>query len=249
MTSINTVFKRIFGMTLTPLGFVYLKQIKYFGRMVNGEILQFLSLINMHSGIPEHKGFAIVAGIKSIYAESFAKDHLLFCAPPLAHLLGVDGDIDQARQLISISYNEATMEEAVTFALKKTLGIAMPKLDEITDLDACIEFYKKYPINMLRGAHKFSNDSLLLIKANNHDDFMKELNDAMEKGLKRLKQGDMGGDENDLYNNLYHGLVETIAGSRDKVYNDPELYAQALAEMERRKVVNLEVIRSYGLDV
>jgi hypothetical protein len=250
MTSIKTVFKRNFSMTLLPMGFVYSKQINSFIRLVNGEIFQFISLQTMPMKVQGYKEFAINAGIKSIYSESFEKVHLNFCVVPLAHFVGVDsGDKNLWEKLYSISYNENTVEEAVIYAFKKTLEIAVPKLDEINDYNAAITFYIKYRIDMIRYAENFSTDSLLLIVANNHNDFMSEFQKALDRNVELIAKGESGETHEKAYRNLYHGLVETIAGSRDKVYNDPELYARAIAEMERRKPVNLEVIRSYGLDV
>jgi hypothetical protein len=176
---------------------------------------------------------------------------LRFCVVPLASFLGFDAEINQRRQLITISYNEETLEEAIIFALKKTLELAVPELVEIHDHDSCIAFYIKYRIDMIRFAHKFSNDSLLLIKANNHNTFTEEFLENLDKHIRMQESNGIRFDDElykKQYNGFYDSIVEKIAKSRDKVYSDPELYAQAIAEMERRKIVNLEVIRSYGVN-
>lgn len=38
------------------------------------------------------------------------------------------------------------------------------------------------------------------------------------------------------YNDLFHGIIESIVYPRDKVYFDKDLYHEALKEAERRKM-------------
>ena len=45
----------------------------------------------------------------------------------------------------------------------------------------------------------------------------------------------------------YDGLVESISNERDKVFSNPELYACAMKEAERRKTANLEMLKQNGL--
>jgi hypothetical protein len=249
MKSINSVYKSIFGDYLTPLGFVNWKRTDFFLRLIGGNILQYVYLKKEYTRFKGWKEFTIYAGVRSIFSESMEKGHLLYSSSSLLYLAGSDYSIEQRRKLFSISYNEATIEEAVKHALEKTIEIIMPKLNSVTDLDSCIDYYKRYCSDMLGWAEDFSHDSLLLIKTDNHETFMKEFQESLDSDIKRLEKGEIGGDYNSTYKALYYGLITAIADSRDKVYNAPELYAKAIAELERREKANLETLRSYGLDV
>ena len=48
---------------------------------------------------------------------------------------------------------------------------------------------------------------------------------------------------------LYKSIIVDTAGSRDKVYADPELYKRAMEEADRRKKANTELLRSYGINI
>jgi hypothetical protein len=244
MKSINPVYKNVFGEYLYPLGFVKSKLNNIFIRLVNGIIVQFIVLDKTHMGIPGYKGFAISGGVKSIFAESVEKEHLLFCRNSLAGY-----DFDQFEKLYSIPYNDETMDSAIDFALQKTIELIMPQLDKVTDLDSCIEYYKKYRPDMLSGFDRFSDDCLILIKANNHDTFMPKFQEELDRRIKQIEIGLSGESPDRAHELLYDSIDVSIAQARDKVYNDPDLYAKALIEIERRKIANLEMLRSYGVDV
>lgn len=49
------------------------------------------------------------------------------------------------------------------------------------------------------------------------------------------------------YNDLFHGIIESIVYPRDKVYSDKDLYNEALKEVERRKNENMRKLYSYKL--
>ena len=49
------------------------------------------------------------------------------------------------------------------------------------------------------------------------------------------------------YNDLFHGIIESIVYPRDKVYFDKDLYHEALKEAERRKNENMRKLYSYKL--
>lgn len=42
------------------------------------------------------------------------------------------------------------------------------------------------------------------------------------------------------YDDLFHGIIESIVYPRDKVYSDKSLYNEALEEAERRKSENMK---------
>ena len=249
MKSIQTVYKSIFGQALEPMGFIYSKQMKFFFRLINGEIIQFIILKPGPSKLEGYKDFSVSAGIRTIYTETMEKDLFLNSTRSLMHFGGLGLTYEQRGPLLSTPYSDATIEESVNFALEKTLEYIIPRFSEVTDLASCIEYYKGHGLSMLKRADSFSEDSLILIKANNHDTFMSELHESVARDLKGLKEGKAGDDYDSTYELFYRAFITFTAEPRDRVYNDPELYAKALAEIERRAAANLEVLKSYGLPI
>lgn len=49
------------------------------------------------------------------------------------------------------------------------------------------------------------------------------------------------------YDDLFHGIIESIVYPRDKVYSDKSLYNEALEEAERRKSENMKKLYSYQI--
>lgn len=49
------------------------------------------------------------------------------------------------------------------------------------------------------------------------------------------------------YDDLFHGIIESIVYPRDKVYSDKNLYNEALKEAERRKNENIKKLYSCKL--
>ena len=56
----------------------------------------------------------------------------------------------------------------------------------------------------------------------------------------------------DSYEEIKEGVekwrIKTIK-RRDKIYNDPVVYAKAIKELKQRKAANLEALRASGLDI
>jgi hypothetical protein len=61
----------------------------------------------------------------------------------------------------------------------------------------------------------------------------------------KIENGDVGkGYTKKLaYSGLYQGIMVDVVQSRDKVFNDPDLYKKAMEEANRRKEQNLKILR------
>lgn len=112
-------------------------------------------------------------------------------------------------------------------------------------MNSYIQFQKKFGLTAIRGANEFWSDSLVLIKANNHDDFQDLFEKELDIAKKDLEDGTIGGTFDEQYDLLYNGIISLIPKSRDAVYNDPELYAKAIKEAEKRKEKNIEILKEY----
>lgn len=248
MATFASVFNQRFGEMLKPYGFKKIKGGSYFVKLINNEILQFISFRNFRSGYKNYKECTIYAGALSVYSESLNPKSFEINSTDIIRYAYVSGKPTDG--LFSLVYNEENLQEIVAFATNKTEEIILPVFEKIIDLDSYIEYRKFYYEGPLLFAEKFREDSLVLIKADNHDDFEDVFEESFCASL--LINPQAYADKNN-YDKLYKGLreciVENIAHSRDKVYNDPELYKKALDEIERRRQLNTEILRSYGLDL
>jgi hypothetical protein len=249
MPTLTSVFNQVFELKLTPLGFVRLPKIKMFGRLINNEIFEYIYLKNEYMRIEGYKEFTVYAGVKSVYSDTFDLNYLRFHASDILYFGRNRISIEDRRKMMSFSYNDENIIEAVAFAFDKTEEYILPVLLKVQDVDSCIEYFKNTRIDQLRGAANFSNDSLIFFKAGNHDTFEDVFNQSLQERFDMIAKGQMGGTEKEAYDRLYDGIITSIAHSRDKVYADPELYNKALEEIEKRNIDNLETLRSYGVKI
>ena len=271
--SLNAAFKQVFGETLEPLGFVKLKgKHPYFVRLIGDEILHVIALTNEYTSHPHWKGFDIFGGVATVYRnritlEKNPKDNLIWLKA-LSEFYsklnyGKHGDAVW-KSLCSFSYDprhDQILLRAMTRALEATKQYMLPMLNKVTSLEACVEHFYTFhsPMLNISGKTDFDkeyrgndyNEGLLLIKTNNRDDGVERTERMLAEIARLMQEGRMGGTQKDfeeMCEIARNGRVLQIA-IRDKIFNDPALCAKVSAELERRKTANLEILRSYGLDL
>ena len=94
-----------------------------------------------------------------------------------------------------------------------------------------------------------SGESLVLIKTDNHDDFQTYFQQHLDELYAQIDAGNVGdGYTKEMaYDDLFHGIIESIVYPRDKVYSDKSFYNEALEEAERRKSENMKKLYSYQI--
>lgn len=276
MTGLNTVFKQVFGEALKEQGFVKVKgRQPYFARLIKGEILHVIACRQEWSGWPKpYKEFGILAGVATVYRPEFnfsccPRDNMNWLYPInywYRSFFPSDWKEQVMHQLGGFRYdstNENSLKCELDMALKETEKYILPVLDRVVDLETCIEYFIMFesPVfgipeyNMEKDAFVPENDpeneGLLYIQADNHDDLKREMKKLLENKLKGFDNGAYR-----LFNitseELQKGIEEDRCNTikrRDRIYNNPIAYARALEELQRRKVVNLEVLKNCGLDI
>lgn len=160
--------------------------------------------------------------------------------------------------------NEESMYNAGIKSLEMTKKIMVPVYDKITDINKCIKFFEechgpsmnlcdeeKYGWNGVKFGYKEDNEALLYIKTNSTDDY-KELYDKYRKIEYDLIMSGKTGLTMEHYKKYCVESEERRLKKieiRDKILNTPEIYKNAMLELERRKKVNQETLRSYGLNI
>lgn len=241
--SFNSQFKLIFGETFQTEGFRYCSKLNVFVKMLNEDLMAFFGVKTAPAWNKGAKGFFLTAGIISTYHSSIDKKSILYAGQDLNSFL----PRNEAR--VSFEYTEDTMEEIISATALYVKERLRPIFNRVYDLDSFIDFLKEYSINKLRACDTFEGESLVLIKTDNHDDFQTYFQQHLDELYAQIDAGNVGdGYTKEMaYDDLFHGIIESIVYPRDKVYSDKSLYNEALEEAERRKSENMKKLYSYQI--
>lgn len=241
--SFNSQFKLIFGEAFQSEGFKYCSQLNVFAKMLNEDLLAFIGVKSAPAWNKGAKGFFLTAGIISTYYSSIDKNSIAYAG----HDLNLFLPRNEAR--VSFEYNEDTMEEIILETASYVKKSLLHIFNQVYDLDSFIDFLKKYSIDLLRDCDSFKGESLILIKADNHDDFRDYFQEKVDEIDAQIDAGMTGtGYTKEMaYDDLFHGIIESIVYPRDKVYSDKNLYNEAMKEAERRKNENMKKLYNYKL--
>jgi hypothetical protein len=268
MATLNAIFKQVYGEGLSPHGFVKIKgRQPYFVRVVEGgEIIHVITYVIEPSGAA-FKEYLVMGGVATVYRplidltinpnrnSNWLRSNLSIHSK----LNPFDDDSDLSDRIYRFHYgkDEESMLNEVKFSLEITKKIMLPLLDKMTDFEKCIEYNEIIGMNInvyddenfgTDYYSNFYNEGLLLIKTDNHDDFIKKKQkdiDIIEYN-KKMGRGPIPSER--IFELLEEGRIERIR-KRDNVYNNPELYKKALSELEKRKAANTATLRSYGLEL
>lgn len=269
MATINTIFKKVFGEALKSRGFVKVKgRQSYFVRVVGNEILHVVAFKNEWCGEPGYKQFSIYGGVATVYRKAIdlscgVRDNVgWLCLLRDYYTKSNPADCDDYwKELTFFRYqidDEKCLYRKMEHALKETERIMLPVLDRVSDLDACIEFLRVFHSTSLNVpeydeeygfGYKDDNESLLYIQTDNHDDLVEKYNEMLAVIAKAIENGKPGYRPYEIEKKAYEEWRVRTVTRRDNIYNTPALYEKALAELERRKKVNTETLRSYGIDL
>jgi hypothetical protein len=239
MPALNTTFKQVFGEGLAHHGFVKIKgRQPYFVRLVGDEILRVVAL----KPGPGWKGFCVLGGIATIYRRridfEISPKNSTNWLKPIDYLYGQANlhtwGKDFWKSLNTFPYNEDTMVDAVKYSLKMTVEIILPIFNNVIDLNSCIDYCHKFrqPMGFHFRDGTFNNymldtcvEGLFWHKINNLDAHLGKITEIAQK----------------------KGALKT--NSLEDVLNDHEWRTEVLAELERRKGVNTEILRSFGIKI
>jgi hypothetical protein len=219
-----------------------------FMRLKNNELLQYIFYRKNRSLTKGCKAYAMAGGTISVYCEKIDKYTLDDFAKNIKYYgyYFFDEPLDY-RPVSGRDYTDETVTNSVKLSLEETKKIIIPVLDSVTTLDDYINYRKKFnDINPFCNAENFKNDSLALIKANNHDDFTDLFNELDEYLKDMYQKGKMGGSYEEQRALYYNGIM-AIPNSRDVVYSNSEMYNNALEEADRRKKINIAMLQKIGI--
>lgn len=233
--SLNAAFKKAFATALEPLGFKLIKsKYPYFVRMINGEIVQVITL-RKYAGGDDWGEFEIKYGAATVY-----RRRIDFNSPPqqldwLSTLYSEEirnynnvesfNSIFKYYEYVKKGIMAETIEQAVSLTIKEII----PQFDAANDLKSCMSFFLKHNQPVDFSLHYERPDF-----SNNYPYF-----DSNE-GLLWVFVKDR---------NMYQQETFPNLAEFDEIFSDEIWLGKAEKELKRRKAANTEILRSYGLEL
>ncbi len=243
--SLNAAFKKVFGEALEPLGYKLIKsKYPYFVRVVTDEIFHVISYYNEKRCYDrDHDYIVIKGGVATVYRSIIDLTHnprrenwLTTNCGVYLHRLQLNFQQPDDELKHQFYYHSSLPDESLKemkYQLALTKQFILPALDKAVTIESCIEhnFEIGMDLNLYDdgcfGAtygNSYYNDGMLYFKM-----------------------------DRSVYENRKKNAISELALQEkayfEKVHNDPDLYNEVQAELERRKKENTEKLRSYGLDL
>lgn len=245
--SLAARFNKIFEKELAPYGYVKLKGMNCFAKLINNEIIHYITFKSVPSMVKGKKAFSICADIQTIYSSNLSKSYIKYFSLDIRNFGWLDESIEKMTRenyyWNTFHYDLMSLDSVLIEASKVTINIAKKCMENVKDLKSYVDFCKNsyYLLIRLSKADELNLDSMLLIKTDNHESF----DDIYQKYMKYENRSDM----KEQISIFKHNLDEGIIKPRDRVYNSPELLQKTNEELERRKRENTIVLASYGINI
>jgi hypothetical protein len=236
--------------------------------VINGEILHVISYCREQSGLTGYSSFNIIGGVATVYQQhiDFTKStqewlRVLYMYP--LPKLEADETFEEYKYSILHFPYKSDNDESLLSALKRsfeaTKRVMLPFIVDVVDVDSFIEYsYKVYPSSMhLNNVEKiikgdYPSNGLLLIKTDKYathiENYLKRSQAIYEQNVK-LKKNGYTQEELERRCQRYEEVNKREISLIEEIFKNPELCAKAFAELEHRKEVNTDILRSYGLEI
>lgn len=260
--SLNAAFKQVFGDALEPLGFKLIKsKYPYFVRVVpGGEIVHVITLLNESSYERGKKCFKIFGGIATVYRDEIDLSqnpwtenvNWMRSNAHIANAADIKYDFAYKGGFQEFLYeidNENEMLYELGHSLDITRKIMLPIMSKAVDIDSSIDFFSQIGVS-LSFSERF--EGLLFLKTKNYANIIvKEIKKFDDEYKQKMEQGVNGYTSEEYEKRLQRAdaVLQREISPIENVLNDLELLAKYTAELERRKAINTEKFRSYGLDI
>ena len=260
--SLNAAFKQVFGEALEPLGFKLIKsKYPYFVRVVpGGEIVHVITLLSEPSYQRGKKCFKIFGGIATVYRDEIdltqnpGIENINWMRSNSRIAIATDTKYDFAyeggfQEFLFEANDESEMLYELKHSLDVTLKVLLHIISKAVDIDSTIECFFQMGIP-LRFDESF--ECLLFLKTSRYANiFINRLQKRADEYKEKMKQGVDGYTSEECEKRLQRAneAFQREISLIENVINNPESLAKFLAELDRRKAVNTEKFRTYGLDI
>ncbi len=247
--TLNAAFKQVFGEALEPLGFKLIKsKYPYFVRVVpGGEIVHIISYMDMWNPYPGRKTFDIIGGIATVYRPKIDlsilpsyNGHWLSSISRYYSRLTPESEYDDEyrKSIYSFEIEEesrSSLYNVMNYTLELTQKYIIPQLNTAVDLKSSLSYLKRLGQSCSRNSFNLNasmgvDEGLLYIITDDK---------VLKSRLEKVIDGSLPTDEK----------TRQEAENDYKFFNDPVIHEKVLLELDRRKAVNTEILRSYGLSL
>lgn len=277
--SLNSAFNKVFGEGLAEFGFKKVKGRKpYFVRVVpGGEFIQIVAVRKDHSffNVVGREGFDILSGVASMYRPKIdltisPRDQIHWLHSISSYYCRVNEqnlDDELYKKLCELSYiinDPISQLEEMRFALEQVKNIVLPEFSKIVDFDSftkyctmitdrlCMECH----FDAVRGGELNPNDvsdeGLILFKVKDYlgyvDFYFEHLRIDSSKRAELACFKYTKKDHEEFCSKIGELKQESISRMRE-IKSDTRFYELIGRELERRKRLNTETLRSYGLEL
>lgn len=260
--TLNAAFKQVFGEALEPLGFKLIKsKYPYFVRVVpGGEIIHVITLLSERTNERGKKCFKIIGGIATVYRDEID----LTQNPGIENInwmrsnsvISIEANVkyDFAykggfREFLFGIDNQNEMLYELRHSLDVTRKVMLPIMSKAVDIDSSIDFFSQIGVS-LSFSERF--EGLLFLETNNYANIIvKEIKKFDDEYKQKMEQGVKGytSEEHEKRLQRTDAVLRREIVPIENILNNPELLAKYTSELERRKAINTEKFRSYGLDI
>ena len=238
-------FMKVFKEGLEPYGFRRMKGTDFFGKLINKEILLYISYKPCSAINRGMKAFEIISGVQTIYSLDLTTHQLQLSSTSLCKYPVLDTLIKKS---IHFEYEAVNITNVIIDSLNQTRHLAVPVLLQVNDLKDCVKYLTQYRMGKLYPADKINRDSVLLILTNDHESYDHKL-DLVKDYLLKYFEGNTSAPyyqpSLDGYQTALHELIDT----RDRVWASKELQEAVHNEANRRAEINKAQLRKYGFEI
>jgi hypothetical protein len=263
--TINAAFKQVFGEALEPLGFIKAKtRHPCFLRAVGDEIIHVINLSCCGTRISTNSGVMTVYRPKIDLNDHKWDNKWLYSTEKFYSKINVVSfDEKYWNENLKIEYtldNEESLINALKKALEEVKKWVLPIFDDVKTVKDIIDYQHRLSVtaqyfavcdNVYLNHETPCSDGAILFALDDPYYYPKRIKELLQTQLDfEIEHGiHFFGKETyeETCERFDKNLAERIA-QIDDVINNKHFYEQTIAELQRRKKANLEILKSYGID-
>lgn len=277
--TLNAAFKRVFGEALEPLGFKLIKsKYPYFVRVVpGGEIIHVITVKKQSSFLHAigREGFTVLSGAATVYRPKIdlsvsPRNNTRWLSDIQrvyinSNRFNYDSDLSDILSELSFAENDYKSQfEAMKQALDHTKNIVFPALNKAFDVDSfariCFAEHDgldpERHFDAVKGGelnpNNVDDEGLVLVKVKDYQSFV-DWSMEYRKSFNSRRVGytfDKYSEEDFVeFCGKINEYKQQYLSKMSEIKNDTQFYNLIELELEKRKRMNIETLRSYGTDI
>ena len=278
--TLNAAFKQVFGPELEKQGFKLAKGTKkpIYYRIVSDELIYVISIYDKTNRYPvmkDEKAFEIEGDVLCTYCTYLGEMFPDIDFISNSKIYGVlaernkneEYDLSYIHNISKLVYKKNNNDDLINVmqrAYQITKKHLLSEILKVSNMKSFIRYYRIFYggfVNIKSAFNEFGvfesglkesgDSSLMLIKANDHDDGMWNVLEECECISKQMKRDRKGFDKEKYQKEFddWNTYTKEVNELRDKIFNTPELYNKAIELADKIKAENIEVLKLYGIEI